>query len=102
VIQIKGITRRAIGQFALFAKILYPLINMADTLIENIMLREPHSPTATIIPDKHTIIHTLPEASGNHAVLPDPLNVFGHFRQKVGAKRGRDNRHTMSRRSAFH
>ncbi|KAJ2955400.1 hypothetical protein NQZ79_g8595 [Umbelopsis isabellina] len=55
---------------------------MADTLIENIMLREPHSPTATIVPDKHTIIHTLPEASGNHAVLPDPLNFFGHFRKK--------------------
>lgn len=58
---------------------------MADTLIENILAKEPHSPTATIVPDKHTIITSLPEIQGNHeTVIPDPLNPFGRWRQKVG------------------
>jgi hypothetical protein len=59
---------------------------MADTLIENILAKEPHSPTATIIPDKHAIITSIPEAAGNHTtVIPNPLNTFGYWRQKVGA-----------------
>jgi hypothetical protein len=58
---------------------------MSDILIENILLKEPHSPTATIVPDKHTIISSLPESAGNHStVIPNPLNRFGRWRQKVG------------------